>query len=165
MLCDPVSYYPNKIDEMTFFQDNNLEKIEIIHIYNDLVAQGRYSEAVGYINQQKGIYGFFADFFNLIENRIYNLQEYLLQKPPKKQPFLYYNEKVHPSVHTLSLFSDKDEQENIGLARLFSDADVQEQLESLYIFADDSEEGKKPFMYHIEEEKEPSLGTGKTIWI
>ena len=164
MLCNPVSYYPNKIDEMTFFQDNDLKKIEIVNTYDSLVAQGRYSEAVGYINQQKGIYGFFADFFNLIENRIYNLQEYLLQKPPKEQPFLYYNEKIYPSVHTLSLFSDKDEQENIGLVRLFSDADTQEQLESLYIFAGDSEDGE-PFIYYVEEEKEPSLVTNKTIWI
>ena len=63
MLCNPVSYYTIKIDEMTCFQDNDLEKVEIINTYDSLVAQGRYSEAIDYINQQKGIYGFFADFF------------------------------------------------------------------------------------------------------
>ncbi len=96
MQCNPVSYYPNKIDEMTFFQDNNLENIEIINHYNNLISQGKYSEASDYINQQEGVYGFFADFFNLIENRIYNLQEYLLNKPPKKQPFVYYDEEAEP---------------------------------------------------------------------
>lgn len=101
MLCDPVSYYPDKIDDMTFFQDNDLEKMEIMNTYNSLVAQGKYSEAVDFINQQKGIYGFFADFFNLIENRIYNMQQYLLQKPPKEQPFLYYvEEEKEPSMGT-----------------------------------------------------------------
>ncbi len=95
MLCNPTSYYPNKIDEMTFFQDNNLDKVEIMNHYNNLIAQGKYSEASDYINQQEGVYGFFADFFNLIENRIYNLQEYLLNKQ-KKQPFVYYDE--YPSV-------------------------------------------------------------------
>ncbi len=92
MLCNPVSYYPDKIDEMTFFQDNNIEKMELIHNYDNLISQGRYSAANAFINEQKGIYGFFADFLNLIENRIYNLQAYLLQKPPKKQPFVSFDE-------------------------------------------------------------------------
>jgi len=69
---------------MIFFQDNNLEKIDIIDTYNKLISQGKYTEANQYINQQEGIYGYFADFFNVIENRIYNLQDYLLQKPPLK---------------------------------------------------------------------------------
>ena len=92
MLCDPVSYYPNKIDEMIFFQDNDLEKADIINTYNNLITQGKYSKANDFINQQENIYGFFADFFNLIENRIHNLQEYLLQKPPKKQLFISLEE-------------------------------------------------------------------------
>ena len=92
MLCSSVSDYPNKIDDMTFFQDNNLENIEIINHYNHLIAQGKYNEASDYISQQEGIYGFFADFLNLIENRIYTLQEYLLNKPLKKQPFIYYGD-------------------------------------------------------------------------
>ncbi len=96
MLCNTVSYYPNKVDEMIFFQDNNLEKVEIMNHYNNLIAQGKFSEASDYINQQEGVYGFFADFFNLIENRIDSLQEFLLNKPQKKQPFLYYDENEEP---------------------------------------------------------------------
>lgn len=92
MSCNPISYYPNKIDEMIFFQDNDLDKIEIMNYYNELVAQGKYDEANDYINQQESVYGFFADFFNTIENRIYNTQEYLLNKPPKNQPFIYYDD-------------------------------------------------------------------------
>lgn len=85
MLCNPISYYPNKIDEMIFFQDNNLENIEIINYYNGLISQGKFSDASNYIRHQEGIYGFFADFFNLLENRIYNTQEYLLTKQKKNQ--------------------------------------------------------------------------------
>ena len=55
MLCNPVSYYPNKIDEMIFFQDNNLENVEIMNQYNALIAQSKYSEANDYINQQEGV--------------------------------------------------------------------------------------------------------------
>ena len=93
MLVNSMSSYPDKIDDMTFFQDCNLENIHIMSTYNSLIAKGRYSEAGKYINQQEGIYGYFADFFNALENRIYNLQDYLLHKPPKKQPFLYFYEK------------------------------------------------------------------------
>lgn len=119
MLCNPISYYPDKIDEMIFFQDNNLEKTDLINTYNNLVTQGNYSKANDFIHQQEGIYGFWADFFNLIENRIYNLQEYLLQKPPKKQPFV-----------------SSEEDESTGDLPNITD-----------------------------EEKEPSVITGDTIWI
>lgn len=134
MLCDPVSYYPNKVDEMTFFQDNNLEKMEIINHYNDLIAQEKYSEVSDYINQQEGVYGFFADFCNLIENRIYTLQEHLLNKSPKKQPFVYYDEEVHFSIEELHIFSDTDEEEDLSDISLFSDNDEQESIDDLYTF-------------------------------
>ncbi len=92
MLCNTVSYYPDGIDKMLFFQDNNSEKIDTIIQYNNLIAQGKYSEANQFIDQQEGVYGYFADFFNALENRIYNLQTYLLQKPPKKRYFFYWDE-------------------------------------------------------------------------
>ena len=91
MLCNTNSIYPNGIDPMMFFQDNNIEKIETINEYNKLISQGKYDEANIFINQQEGIYGYFADFFNAIENRIYNTQDYLFSKPPKWQPFIYYD--------------------------------------------------------------------------
>lgn len=89
MLCNVNSIYPDGVDPMLFFQDNNLGKIEIINEYENLISQGKYDEANTYINQQEGIYGYFADFFNALENRIYNTQDYLLSKPPKWQPFFY----------------------------------------------------------------------------
>lgn len=142
MSCNPISYFSNKIDEMTFFQDNDIEKVETMNHYNELVAQGKYDEANDYINQQKGVYGFFADFFNLIENRIYNTQEYLLNKPPKKQPFIYYDMEEHFSMNDLHVFTDKDEEEDISSIELFSDAEEQESIEGLYTFT--GAEGQPP---------------------
>lgn len=89
MLCNTVSYYPHGIDEMIFFQDNNLEKADIINEYNKKILQEEFTAASEYINKQEGIYGYFADFFNAIENRIFHLQEHLLSKPAKEQPFIY----------------------------------------------------------------------------
>ncbi len=151
MLCNSVSHYPKQIDEMIFFQDNNLEKAGINEHYNNLIAQGKYSEASDYINQQEGVYGFFADFFNLIENRIYSLQEYLLQKSPKRQLFIYYDEEEHFSVQNLHVFTDIDEEDALSSITLFSDNNTQESLDNLYYFTG--------------EEGEPPIVNKDTIWI
>ena len=151
MLCDPVSYYPQKVDEMIFFQDNSLEKTEIINHYNNLISQDKYNEAYNYINQQEGIYGFFADFLNLIENRIYTLQEYLLDKPPKTQPFIYHNEEVRFSMEELHIFSDTEEEEDLLSFLLFSGEEFQESIDDLYVYTG--------------EESEPPIVDSATIWI
>ncbi|MCM1253710.1 MAG: hypothetical protein NC321_12890 [Clostridium sp.] len=119
---------------MVFFQDNNLEKVEIMQHYNDLIAQGKYSEASDYINQQEGIYGFFSDFLNLIENRIYATQEYLLSKPPKKQPCIYYDEEERFSIGDLHIFDDNDIEEDLSSVSLFSDNDEEESSDGLCMF-------------------------------
>lgn len=90
-IVNAVSLYPNAIDEMMFFQDNDIDKIEVINTYNNLIAQEKYSEANSYIEQHKEVYGFYANYLNAIENRIYNLQEYLLTKH-KKNPFVLSDE-------------------------------------------------------------------------
>lgn len=91
MLCNTVSYYPDGIDPMIFFQDNDLEKADIINTYNKLISEGQYTEASQYINAQENVYGYFADFFNAIENRIYNTQKYLLQKEPVKKQYVFFD--------------------------------------------------------------------------
>lgn len=88
MLYDPTSYYPQKIDERIFFQDNDIEKTEIINQYYKLISKGKYDESNDYISQQEGVHGLFADYLNALENRIHNLQEYLLNEEPKKNPFM-----------------------------------------------------------------------------
>lgn len=86
-MINTMSIYPDGIDPMTFFQDNNLEKIDVMNTYNELISEEKYKEANNFLSQQEGIYGFFADYFNLIENRIYSLQEYILTKE-KINPFI-----------------------------------------------------------------------------
>ena len=80
MTCNPTSYFPDKIDEMVFFQDINLENYKILETYESLISSGNFDEANEFIGQQSSLYGYFADFFNAIENRIYNCQNYLLNK-------------------------------------------------------------------------------------
>ena len=87
-MINTISQYPNKIDPMLFLQDNSLDKVDIINTYNNLIAQKKYDAANEFISQQENIHGYFADYFNAIENRIESLQEYLLTKA-KKEVFIH----------------------------------------------------------------------------
>lgn len=152
MSCNPVSYFPNKVDEMIFFQDNNLENVEVMNHYNELITQGKYTEANDYISPQEGIYGFFADFFNLIENRIYNTQEYLLSKPSKKQPVIYYDEEEHYSINDLHVFAYIEEEDiPINCFHIFTDTDEDEDLSLVRLFEDENsnEDGESINIMHV----------------
>ncbi len=114
MLCNPLSFYPSKIDPLLFFQDVNLENKKIMDKFNSLIEKGKYNEANEYINSQESICGYFADFLNAIENRIYNLQAHLLTIEPK-QPFIYSDTEpvLVKEPGTYSLLADyKNEQLN-----------------------------------------------------
>lgn len=181
MLCNPISDYPAKIDNMTFFQDNNLENVEIINQYENLISQGKYSEADTYIDQQENIYGYFADFFNLLENRIYSLQEHILAKQ-KKQPFIFHDEEDNYPIQSLHLFYEKKE-ENGTHIRLSEDTHsslgeythvelsdlISEDEENLYeiiLLTDaDTQESIKDILIFTGEEQAPPCADRYTIWI
>ena len=93
MLCNDQSSYPDKIDEMTFFQDTSLHTIEYMKKYQNLISAGKYSDANYYINEKTGIYGYFACFFNMLENRIYAIQKYLLDKENNHMGLANYTHK------------------------------------------------------------------------
>ena len=82
-----MSFYPAKVDPLLFFQDIALEKANAMETYYRLIKRGTYDAANKYIQSQEGICGYFAVFFNAIENRIDNLQGHLLTLVPK-QPFV-----------------------------------------------------------------------------
>ena len=91
------SNYPDSIDPMTFFHDIDLKNQPIMTEYEKLILQNKFDEANALSENQEGIFGYFADFCNLIENRIYNLQNYLLQIDKKTiQPFTYGD--IQPSA-------------------------------------------------------------------
>lgn len=167
MLCNPTSYYPQKMDDRVFFQDNDLERTDVVNHYNKLISRGKYDEANDYINQQKGIYGLFPDYLNLIENRIYHLQEHLLNDPSKNNPFFFYDKKGY-GIH---IFTDTDEEEDLHEIKLFSPDDTEYfDTETLYVFDDaDSPDNLKIYVNETEEQElveiEPPVITETMIWI
>lgn len=100
MLCNEESCYPNKIDAMSFFQDISLNTIEYMNQYQHLIAEGKYSDANQYINDKTGIYGYFACFFNMLENRIYELQNHLHQKEKLNPMFHQSEEPLNATANT-----------------------------------------------------------------
>lgn len=156
--CNPISTYPTKVDELVFFQDNDLENISVVDEYNRLINEGKYDEAIQYVADNGNIYGFFADFFNLIENRIYTLQKYESEKykTPKRQPFVYYDF----MSYDLTVFTNTGAQETTENLYTFSNDGTSEQFEGLTIFTgnnDVDEVGK--------DEMEPLDLHDYTIWI
>ena len=101
MLCNEESCYPNKIDAMSFFQDVSLNTIEYMNQYQNLISEGKYSDANQYINEKSGIYGYFACFFNMLENRIYTLQNSLLYRMENSHDALsnYTHEELSEYTH------------------------------------------------------------------
>ena len=181
MLCNTMSDYPGEIDDMTFFQDNDLENVEIIDQYENLISQGKYSEADTFINQQEGVYGYFADFFNLLENKIYSLQEHILTKE-KKQPFIFHDEEDNFSIGSLHIFYEKKEETGTNI-RLSEDihsvlgeythdelsgliSEGEENLSEIILFTDDDTQTSiKDIFVFTGEEHEPPGADKYTIWI
>ena len=64
-------------------------------IIKKLIKEGKYTEASNYLNQQTGITPVTADFFNMLENRIYQTQVYVSNKE-KINP-VYYSDNSEPS--------------------------------------------------------------------
>lgn len=156
--CNPMSNYPTKIDELVFFQDNDLENIDIVHEYDRLIGQGKYDEAIQYINDNGRIYGFFADFCNLIENRVSHLQKYESEKykAHKIQPFIHYAARSYD----LTIFTSSGDQETTEDLYMFSNDETPEQFESLTIFTGNNEENEVE-----KDEMEPLDLHDYTIWI
>ncbi len=91
MLCSEISSYPDKIDPPTFFQDINIDNVQHMKEYEKLISQKKYNEANSYINKQSNFYGYFACFFNMLENRILATQTYV-ETLEKNNPFIYQND-------------------------------------------------------------------------
>ena len=80
MVYNEISYFPDTIDPLIFFQDNGIEHIDELSKYLALLKKGKYTEASTYADFQSNLNGYFGSLFNLIENRIYTWQKELLRK-------------------------------------------------------------------------------------
>lgn len=88
---DITSNFPEQIDDLIFYQDINLSKSAIISQYQTLLNEGHYSQA-SQLLKNSGAFYYGADLFNLLENRIFNLQKYVKEKT-KVNPHIFSSDK------------------------------------------------------------------------
>ena len=75
-MIETTSNFPDEIDTLGYHSDVTIGQQEIMDEYESLVAQNRYAEAYKLISESS-IFGWFADYFNMLENRIYSTQVFL----------------------------------------------------------------------------------------
>lgn len=71
------SSFPEAVDPLIFFQDIDIPHKAVYDTFRQMISNGQYSAALEYINSQDDVDGYFADLYNLLEERILNLQYHL----------------------------------------------------------------------------------------
>lgn len=69
-----INTFPASPDPLIFFQDIDISHLPVYEEVKALITEGRYSDAMDYINNVDDIDGYYADLFKLIQERIYNTQ-------------------------------------------------------------------------------------------
>lgn len=72
-----IDTFPVAPDPLIFFQDVDVSHVPAYEEVKALIAEGRYSDAMEYINNVDDIDGYYAGLFNFLQNRIYNTQVHL----------------------------------------------------------------------------------------
>lgn len=86
-----ASIFPDNIDDLFYFQDINLENQPLMAAYQEQLKNREYTKSAQILkNSSLSYYG--ADLFNLLENRLFQLQTYY-KKNPKINPHVFSSKK------------------------------------------------------------------------
>lgn len=85
MLYDTISKFTddpndNTVNDLVFYSDIDLSHLSIKERYESLIKAGKFNDAINYLRQQSDVHCHCADFFNMIANRLINLESYLKNK-------------------------------------------------------------------------------------
>lgn len=97
MTYDSFSSYPQKIDPLIYVQDIGIEDADAVSNYRASIAQGKYSDAQTTMNANNNITQYSAELMNMIENRIYVLQQYLIANTVVKNNVYTSDEPTSPT--------------------------------------------------------------------
>jgi len=96
-----LSIFPNGIDSRIFFSDISIDYIDLMSQYQTLIKQGKYSEASQLLNNS-GVSFYGAWIFNLFDNRLKNIGEYLLTLEKPKLTVYQDTEPIEALVENLT---------------------------------------------------------------
>ncbi len=92
------SAFPENIDELEFLSDPGLAQKHIVDTHRGYIKDGKYSDASEYLKSQARITPVNADLLNMLQNRMIELQNYLLKRSASKcSRATYGSEPTNPS--------------------------------------------------------------------
>lgn len=84
-MISTTSTFPDSIDPLYYHSDVSIGQQEVMDQYNSYIAARNYTAAYALISEYS-IFGWFADYFNMIENRISAVQAYLIDTMKADHP-------------------------------------------------------------------------------
>lgn len=84
-MIDAASNFPTSVDPLEYYSDVSIGQKEIMDQYDNYIAKNQYTEAYKLISESS-IFGWFADYFNMVENRINSVQTYLTDMVQVEHP-------------------------------------------------------------------------------
>lgn len=84
-MIDSASKFPDEIDTLRYYSDVTISQKDTMDEYVKLIGEKKYTEAYELISEST-IFGWFADYFNMVENRICSTQKYLVEEAALKHP-------------------------------------------------------------------------------
>ena len=102
------SIFPNGIDARVYAQDINLENLSVLHEYQSLLTQGKYTDASVFLNNSD-VYFYGAWMLNLLENRLHKIGKYVITMEKPKLT-IYQQEEPNTDVW-MTWISDEAKEE------------------------------------------------------
>lgn len=96
-MINPSSKYPDSYDTPGYWSDISISQVAEKNQYDSDIAAGKYSDAYNTVGDTN-IFGWFADYFNAIENRIYALQVFLSDTLVVQHPDQDMYDSTEPTV-------------------------------------------------------------------
>lgn len=85
------SVFPKDIDSRCFMSDADLEHVDLLHQYQNLIRNHRYGDASRLLESSDSFY-YGAYLFNMFEHRLYQIGQYVLNKKDKAELGYYQTE-------------------------------------------------------------------------
>lgn len=100
-MMQTTSIFPNNIDDRSFMSDVDLEHLDLLEQYKILINKKMYNEAAGLLEHSDSFY-YGAHVFNMLEDRLYRIGEYLINEKKKEDIGFYQTE--HPKTQRKGAF-------------------------------------------------------------
>lgn len=91
MNSNNTSVFPEHIDSRSFMSDIDLEHLDLLQQYQNLLRRKEYNKASDLLEKYDSFY-YGASLFNMLEDRLYKIGQYLFAKD--KQPLGFYQTDV-----------------------------------------------------------------------